>query len=282
MTSDLKLVRIQFGLFLACLALGLCYWLGNKTLHRQSAALDKPLANAAQQLDDVADRDPLLQQLATVAREEGIESIETAANNLNAAARLARQRTDLDPALRARLQEPFQLIDFENSRAEMIVNLRRLAATRKVSVSPAALAGYPEYVGGLPKPSLLWAQLSIVNQVLVTAVSQQPRLITTAESLPPRPHSPDPTQPATLDELSVRLELFGSMDAAQRFLQSLPLRSSELAGFDCTDLPIPKQALFIDRFLLRNATNRPGEIQLEVVVSGFVRPSDWTPPPQPN
>jgi hypothetical protein len=47
-------------------------------------------------------------------------------------------------------------------------------------------------------------------------------------------------------------------------------------------MAVPKQALFVDRFLLRNSTNRPGEVQAEIVVSSFIHPSDWSRPTEVN
>jgi hypothetical protein len=219
MTSRRKMARVQQALLAACIALGIGYWFASQSLARTATALDRPLTNAVRQVNLALDRNPLLRGLDGAGREERLRSLDIAAANLRAAGQQAGERSAVDPELRARLQEPFQLFEFENSRAQMIAELRRLAGSKRVTVPPAVLNSYPEFVGGLARPSLLWAQLSLVNQVMLSATLQQPRHITAAESLPLRIHSPDPTRPS-LDELRVRLEFFGSMESVQGFLLS--------------------------------------------------------------
>jgi hypothetical protein len=86
--------------------------------------------------------------------------------------------------------------------------------------------------------------------------------------LPRRSHALDGR--VFLEEFPVRIELLGSRDAALQFLRSVPLLSAEMKEAGQAEVPIQKQALFIDRFILKNVTNELNQVHLDVVITGFL------------
>jgi hypothetical protein len=182
----------------------------------------------------------------------------------------ARQRIETDAELRQRLQAPFQLLDYEKSRLQMMADLQELAQGRKVRLDDGVLEAYPQHSTGLKKPALLWAQLAVVNQALTAAIVQEPRAIEAMTVLPPVAHGEREPDNGVLEELAVGLEMSGPPDSIHRFLASLPLRSEEIKVLGGREVSVPKAALFVQRIMLRNATNNLNEAHLDIVVSGFV------------
>ncbi|HOX00945.1 MAG TPA: hypothetical protein P5555_01200 [Candidatus Paceibacterota bacterium] len=178
-------------------------------------------------------------------------------------------RLALEPEVRARLQEPFQFFDFDQSRQQMIAELRQLAQVKKVGLEPAALAGYPEYVSGRERPALLWAELAIMNHALTTAVAAGPAAVKTARALPMRTILAGEGK-RTLLEFPVRLEWTGSVNTAVVFLRSLLLRAQEMKELDLPVVSAGKPALFLDRWLCTAVPEGNGQVRIDAVVSGFV------------
>lgn len=270
MLSEIKLVRFQWGLLAAWLVLFLLYEAGYRMMSRQAAELDQPLALAWKKLADRTRGNAAMEGGDIAAMNLSLQHITNSLATLRQAGQLARERVVMDRETLARLQEPFQLLDFDKSRLQLIADLRRLGAAKQVALEPPVTDGYPEFSTSLAKPELLWVQLAIVHRVMATAILSGPRVITAAASLPVRSHAMAEDGQGLLEEFPVRIELAGSAEALLKFLQALPLRSTELKEMGYDELPFPKQALFVDRFILKNAAGSQNEARLDVIVSGFL------------
>jgi hypothetical protein len=270
MLSTQRLVRWQWVFLGLAVALLLVYATLFRWLARQAAALDKPLKESWKSLAEAAQKNDELAGGDMTSLLENVRLLERSLVTLQRTADEAVRRAEPDPATRDKLQEPFQLLDFDSSRIQMMTELRRLADSKKVTLEDAVYAGFPQYKSGLSRAPLLWAQLSLVNQVLTTAVMQQPRQVRSVALLPSRTHESRDTRQGTLEELPVRIEFVGSLEAMNHFFLSLPLRGAELKEMGCPEVPVPKPALFVEKFILKNTTNSPRELYLEAVVSGFV------------
>ncbi|MHB8523076.1 MAG: hypothetical protein ACYDH9_20285 [Limisphaerales bacterium] len=270
MLSEIKLVRFQWGLLAAWLVLFLVYAVGYRMMSQRAAELDQPLALAWKKLADRTRGHEAMVGGDIAAMNLSLQQITNSLATLRQAGQLARERVVMDHETLARLQEPFQLLDFDKNRLQLIADLRRLAAAKQVALEPTVTDGYPEFSTSLAQPALLWVQLAIVHRVMATAVLSGPRVLTTATSLPVRSHAMAGDGQELLEEFPVRIELAGSAEALLRFLQVLPLRSAELNEMGYDELPFPKQALFVDRFVLKNTAGPQNEAHLDVIVSGFL------------
>lgn len=272
MMTPKGLLRFQLLLLAGAGGLLLLYALAYRPLSREAVELDKPLTNAWKKLLDDTRANEALRGLDDLDIQASRSEVERQLAVLQQAAKQAHAWIDLEPELRAKLKEPFQLVDFDQAKLQTILDLRRLAEARKVVLADAALRGFPDFTSDLAKPALLWAQLAFVKQLLVLAVEQQPAVIRSLTLLPPRAHLSADGKETFLEELALRIELDGPVDAVVGLLRSLPLRSSELKEQGLREVPGKHQPLFIDRFLLRNSTNAPNDASLDLLVSRFISP----------
>lgn len=253
------------------LALGLAgmYLFVFVPLGRRAASLDEPLNQSwrrlaaalgqtnATQLDFVAVTNQLLETRAALVVFDG-------------ARKQARARIELDAELRARLGEPFQLVDFNFESGRRRDELSRLARAQKVALEPAVFAGFPDLRADMFEPSLLWAELHFLDCLLTTAINAQVATIHSVEAVLSS-GSPSNRLAGTLAELPVHIELTGSAASVGRFLQTLPLRDSEIRAADLPACPTNKPALFIDRIaLLKQSPEKPDEVRLALRAVGFV------------
>lgn len=178
-------------------------------------------------------------------------------------------RIELAASVRARLNAPFQLVDFENERSKGIDDLKKLAEKEKIPLEPAVLAGFPEHTAEMKRPELLWASLSAVDGLLRTAIQAKVGAI----------HALDTTMLATngpgandrLAELPIQIELTGSADAVSKLLWSLPRRGDELASMGFPQPPLEKPPLFVDRVVIRKQTpEKPDEVRVFLRLVAFV------------
>jgi hypothetical protein len=271
MTVEAKSQRFQLGLLAAFVVLALLYWFGYRALWKRSAELDLPLAALQKQL--AGSGNPSSDRLAVdlIAMSNRVSRLEDALHGFRQSADHALSRIEPDPEVRVKIREAFQIFEFEKSRVQLVAELKDLATRQNVALSPEILSGYPDFVGEVANPSLLWAQMSLVHQILASAVVQQPRAVSGLRLLPARSHVA--ARQIALEEFPIRLEMFGTMEAISGFLQTLPLRGEELAGHGQREVPGSKQALFVERMILKTSAHSPNELHLDIVVSGLIRRS---------
>lgn len=188
----------------------------------------------------------------------------------------ARQKTaarlELGGAVTARMNAPFQLVEYENERSQRMDDLDRLASRQQVPISPAVFAGFPEHTADVKQPELLWAALSLVNGLLTTALSSNVVAIHSLQvSLALTNDSPTADTTGRWTEVPIQVEFSAPVAGAIRFLRSLPLRTEEARTAGLPGVPADKAPLFIDGLILKKQTpDKPGEIRVWVRAVGFV------------
>jgi hypothetical protein len=268
MFTEHKLNRLQWVLLGIFVVLLLAYGFGYRALSRQAQELDEPLAALWDKLAKASREHPAIHGLAPPEMLSRLDELDQAEARMEAVERMARSRIALAPQVRARLGEPFQLLEFERHRFTLINELYQVAGKNNVAVERPVPAGYPEFSATQPEPVLLWPQLSIVHQILTSVVLQQPKAILNVTPLPRRAHYLENRN--VLDEFPVRVQLRASADSALQILRVLPLLPEEMTDMGLPAVPGYKSAFFIDRFIIRNSTNALHEVELDVIVSGFV------------
>ncbi len=205
-----------------------------------------------------------------------LKALNQTQTEVGAARRLIDGRIALPGEVLDRSRAPFQLLDFQSERQILAEQLSRQARARGVAFQPGATNGLPQYTAELPNPALLWLRLFLSTQILETAIECQVGGVRLLQQLP-APSLRQARDAPTYLELPALIEVVGPLEGLLRFLSCLPLRGEE---FHHVGLPVNltnKPALFISNILVRKAApDRPGEVQAELVVSGFV-----PPPPEP-
>lgn len=265
-----RLLRGQLVLVGICLVLVLYYWLGFQSLGRQVRALDVPLTNAWKELTLYTQADRTGETLSPARFERALQRTEQMVAALDQALEAARQHCQAPPELRERLRAPFQLLEYDRERFRLQAELRGMAETNKVSLDPSVLNAYPEFSSTLSQPTLLWAQLAVVQELALTAVAHRPRALTALVPLPPRLHGVGENRRPTWVEFPVRLEMRGGKDALVNFVRCLPWRVEELVAQGRAALPHKHQALFVEQFLLKNEPGYQNEARLDIVASSFI------------
>ncbi|NLH71622.1 MAG: hypothetical protein GX456_01050 [Verrucomicrobia bacterium] len=257
--------------FIATVLLGAYYRLAYQPLVRASAAQDKELVTLWGRLVSSNEQVRACRGLSIENHNERVMELNGALANLDRAQELIKQRIEIGVATRAKMEQPWQLIDFQIERLQQAGALLRIAKENRVTVEAAALAGLPEYSVDLPEPRLLWPRLDMAAQLLTAAIQSKVTSIRNINQLSPITH-PGPTRDApALEEVAMRIELVGSAESATRFLKSIPATGDRLVALGFTGTVTNKPVFFIDKVLVRKfAPDRPGEVQLEARVCGFV------------
>jgi hypothetical protein len=255
-----------------------CYFLVLQPLSRMAAGLDRPLAAEWKRLSEVSAEAATVTGYELTSITNQLQQLREATAQMNALRQVIWASLELEDAIRAKLIEPFQLIDFQNERYRRTEGLRTLARQRGVTLEPPVIAGFPEYTADTREPALLWAQLALADRMVETALHCRVGSIRTIAFPTVRPYLTPGTTNAELLEIPLRLELSGPMPALSLFLLSLPQRSNELRSLGLTNVPPGKPALLIDRLLLRRLpTDKPDEVLLELRAAGFLnRPQSAT------
>lgn len=270
MIAHSRIVRFQSFLLLAATGLLVVYAAVFLPLAHRAEALDRPLLAAWTNLVNETRNHPVVTGLEEDALRASRTEVESTLAQVRAATRAAAERLRLSPELRDKVKAPFQLVEFEKSRLQVITDLRRLAESNHVAVPDAVWNGFPEYTFAEANPSLLWAELAFANQLLARAVVQRPAAVTSLAVLPRRSHRAAEPNGQPLEEVRLRVELHGPVDAVTTFLTALPLRTGELKALGHPEVPGQEPPLFIDRFLLKNSTNGLNHAFLDIIASGFV------------
>lgn len=267
MFNSLTRQRVQWIVTLSALALVAYYFLVYWPLSNTVVFLDKPLTNLWQQLVLTNGNGRSVDALDLAATSENLRQSQLARRTLAQQREQVLSRIALDPEIEKKLRQPFQYIDFQNERQARIEELSGLAKKQQVALDPSVVGEYPRYTAEQEYPSALWAELAIFHHALATALHSKIKSIQSAKMLPMEIHR---SEPAGSFEFRVALELIGPMSAASRFLLAVPLRGIELKDLGLQEVLAAKPVLFIDKMILRKSSaDRPDEVQVNVVVSGF-------------
>ena len=266
-----KALQIHYAMFAGGLALVAYFVLVYLPLREKARALDEPLRKVRQHLIDINLESPFVGGLEPEEIAENLRRLEEDLATLQHSEKTILSRIELDAPTRAKLREPFQLIDYRNERQLRIEELTARARKQVVALQPAAILGFPEYITDRPDPALLWAQLNLVNHLLALAAQAK---VTSIESL--QTPAPEPLRMAEgggifLDAIPIWVELTGPAEALNRFLRVLPLRTEEAKALGLPE-PLPaKPALFIERLALRKITpEKVDQGHLELQLRGYV------------
>jgi hypothetical protein len=238
-------------------------------LGRKAASLDEPLNQSWRRLANALGQTNAT-QLDFVALTNQLQETRAALVVFDAARKQASARIELDDELRARLAEPFQLVDYHYESGRKMDNLSRLARERKVALEPGVFAGFPDQRADMNEPSLLWAELQFLDCLVTSAINAKVATIHSVEaSLPSGPFASNGA--GNFAELPVQIELTGTTANVGKFLQTLPLREAEIRAAGLPAAPTNKPALFIDRIsLLKQSPEKPDEVRLALRAVGFV------------
>ncbi len=295
---NLRSATLQRLLVLAVIALALAYVTLLQPLVRRVAEEEKPLLDLQNQVAQATVDAGLPRGSGFLAVSNRLASLAAASHDFAAAVGESLPRLDLPPEVRARLEEPFQLVEFLNESQRRLEELAAQAQARKVALTPGLPRGFPAYKPELARPELLWVQLATVNRVVLTAIRAGVRDVTEISvdplpfaeptefgpAQPPGTPGPSPSPPPSDTTpasgprwtlLRLHLTASGGIDALARLLLALALTPEELKRTGLAEELGGRPALFLDHVLLRRNQLDDAELgQLEVVVSTVVLNDD--------
>jgi hypothetical protein len=183
----------------------------------------------------------------------------------------AAARLELAPALRARLNASFQLVDFENERSKQLDQLDQQAKAQKISVDYAVFAGFPVHTADIQEPALLWAALAFTDDLLDTAVRCKVAAIHSLEVPLALTNSPSFEAGQRWAEIPMQIEFTAAADNAVKLFQSLPLRAEEIRAARLPEAATEKAPLFIDRLIIKKQSpEKLDEVRVWLRVVGYV------------
>ncbi len=255
---------------LAGLVLAAYYLLVILPLSRRAARLDEPLHKAWQKLSASLDQTNAT-AIDFLHITNQLSETRQALVILENARQQATARLQLGPAVRARMQADFQLVDYENERSKELDELSGLAKKQHAVVEPAVFAGFPECTADVQQPTLLWAALSLTDSLLRTALQCNVAAIHSLDVPPVLTNPPPANATEQLAEIPMQVEFTGSAMNVTRFLQCLPLRADEIGAAGLPAAPSDKPPLFVDRLIIqKQSPDKPDEVHVWLRVVGFV------------
>jgi len=190
---------------------------------------------------------------------------------LGSAKQQATARLQLGPAVRARMQADFQLVEYENERGKQMDDMGNLARQQQVVVETNVFAGFPEHTADVKQPALLWAALSLTDGLLRTALQCKVAAIHSFEVPPVLTNAPPTNSTEQLAEIPLQVEFTSSAASAAKFLQSLPLRADEIRAAGLPEAPADKPPLFVDRLIVqKQSPDKPDDVHVWLRAIGFV------------
>ncbi|MCP5516116.1 MAG: hypothetical protein H7A45_02535 [Verrucomicrobiales bacterium] len=199
-----------------------------------------------------------------------LKALNRTQDEVGEARKLIDARVALPEEVAGRLKAPFQLLDFQSERQVLAEQLAAEAKAAGVGFQPAATNGLPQYLAETSNPALLWPRLFLSGELLRTAIACRVGEVRMLQQLPASDLVAD-AEVAGYIELPVQVEIAGQLEGVLRLLSCIPLRGTEFGEVDLAVTLTNKPALFLSRILARKASaERPTEVRLEAVVSGFV------------
>jgi hypothetical protein len=212
----------------------------------------------------------------------GLQSLERIQANLDAARSANRQihqlgltveaRIEPDAVTRARMTEPFQLIEFQNERQTRLEELSKLAKASNTALNPRVSQGFPEYLAEQAYPELLWPQLQMSHSLVAGAIRSGVSTVAVVRLQPVQFHRAASSQGEWLAELPADIELGGAAPSIGRFLERLPLRAGEIKNRELPEAPPTKPVMFVRGLVIRKqGRESPDRVRMELTASCFVR-----------
>lgn len=174
------------------------------------------------------------------------------------------------PEVETMLISPFQLLEFDHRKFIIIDRIRGLLQANEVTVLEDWERSFPVPVG--ESPTLLWAQLTVMDQLMRTAIEAGVERIEDLRLIPAK--AVVDSSGATEAELgvSVQMRLTGPMEAIHTLIMMLPLNGDELSEMGMKTSDDPKSSFFISRFILKkSSTTAYNEVSFEFVTQAFLK-----------
>jgi hypothetical protein len=190
---------------------------------------------------------------------------------LDTARQKATARFELPPALRARLNAPFELVDFQNERSKELDELMRVGKEKQVTVEAPVFSGFPEHTADLRQPALLWPALAFANNLLHSAIDCKIEALHALEVPVALTNNPAASGAEQLVQIPIEMEFSSSFENAWKLARLLPLRAEEARAAGFTNAPADKPVLLIDRlFVKKQSPEKPDEARIFLRAVGYV------------
>ncbi len=281
---NLRLATLQRLAIMALVGLAIAYLGLLRPLARRVVEEEGPMANLMEQLRKATVEAGLPPGISFGTLSNRLQALRFSSEDFSVAIRESLPRLEQPPAIKSRLEEPFQLVEFLNDSQRRVEELQAAAQAGKVALTPGLARGFPSYKAELASPELLWVQLAMVNRAVRTAirvgvsevreVSVEPLPIQeTADYGPAVPPQMVGVGRSTNHWATLRLHLtaVGSVDAVGRLMLALSMTPEEIKPSGLPEDLGGRPAFFIDHVLMRRNELQPAEqVQLELVVSTVV------------
>lgn len=246
------------------------YLLVFQPLSRKASELDVPLKNAWNKLAASLGRTnstALDFNYISTQLEETRQSLATLA--------VAEQKTALrlEPAatLRARMSEPFRLVDYQNELSKHMDDLTQQARLRQITIDSVVYDGFPQHRVDIAEPNLLWGALRLTEDLIDSAVQCNVSAFHWLEVPITFTNTPGIEPLARWTEVPIVFEFTANSTAVARFLQCLPLRAGELQPAGLPEVSPEKGVLYIDRLLIkRQSPEKADEVRVWLRAVGFI------------
>jgi hypothetical protein len=252
---------------LALLAYFLVFYL---PLARRAASLDDPLQKAWRKLAGSIDQTNAT-TLDFLRLTNQLNDTRQALATVENTRRDAALRLDLSADLKAKMNAPFQLVDYQNERSKQIDELDKQAKAQNIAVDAAVFAGFPEHTIDTADPALLWPALSLTDQLLTTAFRCKVSAIHSLDVPLVTTNAPGAETSGRWDSIPLQVEFTASAQSAAQLVQSLPLRAEELHAAGLPEGRPDKVPLFINRLIMKKQSpEKLDEVRVWLEAVGFV------------
>ena len=246
------------------------YLLISRPLSLRTQALDQPLLRAWTLLEQ-ANQESLTQDrldLDHISR--GLQHLQSRLAQPTNANQQLLSRIAIATTYQERIQQPFQLIDYQNERQSVIETLETKAQAENVQLPPGVLQSFPQHDSEKTTPQLIWAELALTKHLIHSMIAAQVESIDSLKSARQQalPHSHTMARLAPVRmETSFRCQA----DALSRLMTLLPSTPSEMLELVQTDYPPGKPSLFVDQILAQKSSpEEPNQVSVWLKVVGFI------------
>ena len=267
-----KMATDSRSMLMLALGISLSYFLILIPLDKKVKALNTPLELSWAKLGDSINTNQLGGALDIHAMSELTSTMESTFSSFTHAEAELISRVLLPEETQSKMEQSFQLVEYENALVALEGLLKKSAADKKISLGEGVFQGLPRHDVAIEEPQLLWADLAFANYLLSLAIECQLDSIKQFESLKPlaiEDHSF--SKPHRLHRSRFSMDVLCDMAEAQLFLTALPLRGDEAGGQELPMVHPDKPALFIERILLKKAAEGSMNlVELQLVLNGFI------------
>lgn len=242
------------------------YIFGTRPLIQRERDVDARLADVSSRLSAVG---------LGATSEEVERNIERVRVEIQMLAELSRDpsRTiEFSPEMQEILRRQPAVLDFEERRYLVADRLIEEAADGGVALFEELEDELPTFRQSMERTDLLLAQLTVIEQLVTTAIRARVGRIDSVRLVETRAEEGGGESDELQHEIPVRIRITGSMNAVRSFLASLPLTGDELRALGHDLGPgTKKSAFYISRFIFRKSSReRADEVELDLIASGFL------------